>query len=332
MYVTILKNNFIFYYDINNIHPFIMPSLNSLNLSAAIMHFVLAIGFSIYFAVLNNKYPNQPIQGVELSMRDHVLELNDITDGSCESSDTTYCDSSGNGIVSEWKSKVTANVDIKVIQGLLVSFFFITGSFHLFYYLGNGNPEDEPTWRNGYSRAIKNSNNFYRWIEYSMTATMMLYIIAYTSGVKDTNIYLLLFATNVTMISLGQTIEVAIRDGKDWKLPMFTSFLLLIMEFVVIIRSFWQRLSQVNSFLTTSTLPSMTNGRTIPSWLNVMIIILFVFFACFGFVSLYGAYANTKYESLEKTYIILSFVAKATLGAFIAYGTAQRQQGWRQNP
>lgn len=330
-----------------------MPSLNSLNLSAAIMHFILAIGFSIYFAILNNKYENTSIQGVELSIRDHGLSLtetkgipcnNDATkycisgNTPCVSNDFTYCDTSCNCVSSKWESQSSQKVDIKVLQGLLVSFFFITGSFHLYYYLGNGNPDDAPSFRNGYSRAIKNSNNFYRWIEYSITATMMLYIIALTSGVKDTNIYLLLFATNVTMISLGQQVEVAVRDGKSWWLPMITSFLLLISEFVVITRSFWQRLGQVNDFLKSSTNSSITGGRTIPEWLKAMIIVLFLLFSCFGIVSLYGAYyykyaeyREEFYESIEKYYIILSFVAKATLGVFIAYGTSQRQKGWNQN-
>lgn len=308
-----------------------MLSLDCLNLSAAIMHFVLAISFIIYFAIINNKFDNTSIQGIELSIRDHDLQLIYLDNGTCQQSDDlTYCDASGNGVKSDWQSNLSTKVDIKVIQGLLISFFLITGSFHLYYYLGNGNPQYPPSVHNGYSRAIKNSNNFYRWIEYSITATMMLYIIALTSGVKDTNIYLLLFATNVTMISLGQQVEVAVRDGKSWWLPMITSFLLLISEFVVIIRSFWRRLDQVNGFLKENQHSSLTNGRTIPDWLKSMIIVLFLFFSCFGFVSLYGAYSRTKYETIEKIYIILSFVAKATLGVFIAYGTAQRQKGWNQ--
>ena len=37
-------------------------------------------------------------------------------------------------------------------------------------------------------------------------------------------------------------------------------------------------------------------------------------------------YPDTKYEFIEKTYIILSLVAKTTLGAFMAYGAAGGQQ------
>jgi hypothetical protein len=276
--------------------------------------------------------------GVELTSRDHKLVITDIKDD-CKFSTpeeikngiTNGCKDGkegGIGVKAQWVSSKTYELDIKVIQGLLISFFIITGTFHLFYYIGNKEPAGSPnTINNFYSNAIQNQNNFYRWIEYSMTSTMMLYVIAYTSGVKDMNVYLMLFATNVTMISLGQTVEVAVRDGKPWWLPMITSFLLLISEFAIIMRSFWSRLREVNDYLKLPDHPegALTDNAKIPSWLNAMIVILFVFFSCFGFVSLYGAYKGTSYDKIEKAYIILSFVAKAVLASYVAYGTGQRQ-------
>jgi hypothetical protein len=71
----------------------------------------------------------------------------------------------------------------------------------------------------------------------------------------------------------------------------------------------------------------VVGAARMPSWIRYMIIVLFIMFSCFGFVSLYGAASGASFESVEKIYIILSFVAKATLGVFIAYGTGQRQRG-----
>lgn len=299
-------------------------SLSTLNKWAAILHYGLAVVFYFYFGYINNKYPNNSVRGVELTMRDHNLDVERII-GNCVEDDTTICDASGNGFRSGWISGTTATVDIKTIQNMLITFFLITGTFHLYYYLGNNELKkgESPSFGTGYTYVIQNQNNFFRWIEYSITATLMLYIIAYTSGVKDTNVYLLLYATNIAMIAMGQQVEVAVRDGKDWITPMVTSFLLLFAEFYVIARSFWQRLGQVNTFLEEN--PSVSNGRRIPSWLNYMIIVLFLFFSCFGFLSLYASIRGTPYETVEKGYIILSFAAKATLGMFIAYGTGQRQ-------
>lgn len=311
-------------------------SLRQLNLSAALLHYSLAIGFSVYFNNINKKYGNKKIKGVELSTRDHKLVLDDIETGCVETTKeeeknghVVYCNTpGGSGIRADWVSYELGTLDIKVIQGLLIGFFIITGTFHLFYYIGNAQKSSSKTTINNfYSNAIQNENNFYRWIEYSITATMMLYVIAYTSGVKDTNVYLMLFATNVTLISLGQTVEVAVRDGKSWWLPMITSFLLLISEFTVIMRSFWSRLKEVNDYLKKPNHPegNVSKDTKIPSWLNIMIVVLFIFFSCFGFVSLYGAYNHTSYDKIEKAYIILSFVSKAVLASFVAYGTGQRQ-------
>lgn len=309
-----------------------MSSLRGLNLAAAIMHYVLALALGLYFSYLNNKYPNQPVQGVELSMRDHNLEFTETSQSATGQTVTTnnsdgtvtLCDASGSCVTPKWVSGETAAPSIQVIQNLIIGFFLITGSFHLGYYLTDTKDGE-------YTRVIANKNNFYRWIEYSITSTMMLYIIAFSSGVKDTNIYMMLFATNIAMISQGQIIEENVRDGKEWWVPMITSFLLLLAEFYIIARTFWSRLSQVNIFLKKKNNSPLTNGQTIPSWLNYMIIVLFLFYSCFGFVSLYGAYSGANYESIEKTYIILSFAAKAVLGVFVAFGLSQRQAPRKMN-
>ena len=303
-----------------------MSSLRHLNVYAAILHFSLAIGFSIYFINLNNQYKNDVVQGVELTMRDHSIEI--YQRNTCIP-DEGPCDSSGNQLTAQWKSTQTTNVDIKTLQTMLVSFFLITGSFHLSYYLGSGDESESNGW---YTRSINNQNNFFRWIEYSITSTLMLYIIALTSGVKDTGVYISLFSMNVAMIYTGQLVEVAVRDGGDWQTPMILGFLLLFSEFAVIARTFWGRLSQVNNYLSNNTTNPLTKGQTIPTWINTMIIVLFLFFSTFGFISLYGAYNNTQYETIEKAYLISSFGAKATLGVFIAYGLGQRVKGWNSRP
>lgn len=304
-----------------------MFSLSQLNLYAAILHYLLAIGLTIYFWYINKKYKNQPIQGVELSVRDHAISLKATK---CNTPSIGACNSLGNTVESKWLSNENGTVDVKVVQGMLIAFFLITGSFHLFYYIGDKSGGE-------YQRVIQGQNNYYRWIEYSITSTLMLYIIALVSGVKDTGIYMMLFATNIAMIYLGQIVEEYKRDSPNsnkWILPMTVSFMLLISEFSVIIRDFNKRISQVNDFLVENKNNPDTNlssGKTIPSWLTYMIWVLFGFFSCFGFISLWGAYSNVKYESIEKAYIIASFLAKATLGFFIAYGTGQRQKGWSES-
>lgn len=298
-------------------------SLKWLNLSAAILHYLLAIVFIGYYANLNNKYKNQPVQGIELSTRDHAIDLKVVHTG-CT---TGFCDNNGNTIRADWKSNESGNISIQVIQGMLISFFLITGTFHLFYFIS-----EYKSGKDGlYQQSIQNANNYFRWIEYTITSTLMLYVIAMISGVKDTNIYIMLCMNNVAMIYMGQLVEEKLKDKSSpyiWVIPMFISWALLIAEWWVIIKNFYERINQVNSFLSRTT-STLTNGASIPNWIKFTVWILAFFFISFGFISLSGALFGIQYKYIEYAYIIASFAAKATLGIFIAYGTGQRQQGWK---
>ena len=96
---------------------------------------------------------------------------------------------------------------------------------------------------------MTNQNNYLRWVEYSITSTIMLYIIALISGVKDTKLYQVLWTMNIGMIAQGQLIETAVHKGESCWIPMITGFSLLVAEWSVILREYLERINQVNSFL-----------------------------------------------------------------------------------
>ena len=268
------------------------------NLVACIIHLVLGIGFMIYFPYINNKYPNNPQQGIELSIRDHVLQL----DMDVNKNVSTY-----------WESQENAAPGIETVQTMIVAFFFITAAFHLYYATSQR-----------YEIMINAQNNYVRWIEYSITSTLMLYVIALLCGTKDQNIYYLIGVTNIVMIAQGQQIEVDVHDGRSPLVPLVSSWALLLAEFGVIARDYTNRLQQARAFGDTH--PTATLQQ-VPSWVSLMIIVLFLFFSCFGAVSLWSAYQGNSYsyETIETMYIILSLTAKATLGFFVAYGCSIRQ-------
>lgn len=273
-------------------------SLKIYNATASALHFGLGTFFSIYFLSINSTNPNNPTQGIELSLREHSLNFS--------------IDPSNNTVVNTyWTSNEIANPSIQTVQSLIVSYFFITSGFHAFYASSEM-----------YDRMIYKSNNYMRWIEYSITSTIMLYVIALLCNVKDTNIYYMIGATNVVMIAQGQAIETAIRDGGDWVTPMISGFVLLVAEFIAIVRNYIQRLNEARSFSKENPTATLQN---VPGWIAYMIIVIFAFFSCFGFVSLLGASLGLEYELIEKIYIVLSFLAKATLGFFVGFGITQRQ-------
>jgi hypothetical protein len=276
------------------------PKLRAYNAGLAVTHLVLGIGFSMYFAHINKKFAGQEVQGLELSLRTHSL---------------TIAPDANNVVRGTWSSKLLDTLDLSLIQRLLVGFFFVTAAFHLYY---------AASFDGRYGEMIERGNNYVRWIEYSISSTMMLYVIALLSGVKDKHIYQTIFATNIAMIYTGQVVEDNIREGKSWVAPMAVGFMLLIAEFSIIIRDFNARLEEVDTF--SRAYPERSNGRTIPSWLKYMVFVLFAFFSCFGFISLYGAYSGAPYENVEKLYLLFSLAAKATLGFFLAYGLGIRQE------
>jgi hypothetical protein len=276
-------------------------SLQTYHASAAIAHFMIGVFFCIYFPIINRENPNDPIQGINCSIREHLLTFDN--------------DPSGN-VLASWESNEVANPPIQIVQGLMISFFFITSAFHVYYYMAEEH----------LGEMMKAHNNYIRWIEYSITATIMLYILALLCCVKDVNVYATIGVMNVAMMSQGQLIEEAINRGESPLIPMVTGFLLLVAEFIPIFSSYYRAMNAAADFGKAN--PTATKQQ-IPSWITPMVFVLFAFFACFGFVSIYTAYKGKDYdyENIEKIYVMLSLVAKTSLGIFVAYGSAQRQTG-----
>jgi hypothetical protein len=272
-------------------------SLSSYNWTAFGVHLCLAIFFSVYFPIINEKFPQNPQLRNQMAMKDHKVVLSK---------------DSQNRLVLGWSSATTLSTSLTTVQGLLIAFFYITALFHLIYATSSIYPS-----------LIKNNNNWLRWVEYSITSTLMIYIIALICTVKDTHTYILLGVCNITMILLGQFVEEKIKNKESALLPLSMSFFILFSEFGIIFREASNRLQQINAYVS----PNQTKPTEFPLWIFFMVPILFLFFGCFGGVALFQSFfPDTDYESIEKIYILLSLVAKTTLGGFLAYGSAWGQQ------
>ena len=261
--------------------------LQKYNFVLFIVHIILAVIFIIYFRRVLD--PAKPVSSINLSLYDHVFK-SDMTNPTGPLK-----------VISE----VAADVSESTIGNLIVSFFAITAAFHLFYAL---NP------RGVYLNAVLRGNNYFRWIEYSITATIMLFIIAILSGVKDIKSYFALLASAVAMIATGQWFETT-KGMARW-LPILVGFILLMAAFLTIWTSFRDRLNDVNAA-----------GIKLPTWLWATIIVLFIFYASFGFVPIAQIiFPGLNYRNAEKVYLTLSLTSKATLGMLVAYGFGQRAQ------
>lgn len=258
--------------------------LQRYNLILCIIHIVLAIFLVFYFKRIRD--PNKPVDFVNLDLYTHSLKFNKSTN------------------IFEIFSKKALEVGERDITGLIVSFFVITASFHLLYALNPGNI---------YLDAVKNGNNWMRWVEYSLSATIMLIIIGLLSGVKDIQNYFVLITSAFAIMWTGQWFESS--SGSMRWVPIIIGFVLLAGVFSVIFKSFSDRLKEAKDA-----------GFKVPSWLYAVVIVLFIFYASFGFVPVAQILFKGDYRKYEYTYLTLSLVSKATLGLLVAIGFGQRSQ------
>jgi len=266
-----------------------MEGLQKYNMILFIVHLVLMLVFIFYFrrVLKSDSTPSQ----INLTLYEHIFTF----DPNAE----TF--TPGNREAFAFKESTVSN--------MIISFFGITAAFHLFYAL---NPN------NLYLAAVKNGNNYFRWIEYSITATMMLVIIAVLSGVKDVQNYFLLVSSAFAMIWTGQWYETG--DKSNRFVSLIVGFVLLAGAFQVILSAFRKRIAEARSA-----------GFNLPAWLWMTVIILFIFYASFGFVPIAQSTFGGNYRTYEKTYLTLSLASKASLGILVAYGFGQRSQAENDN-
>jgi len=208
----------------------------------------------------------------------------------------------------EVTTRVAWNVSGSLLKILVIVYFAFTVFFHTFYAtdgFGSG----------AYTRAIANRNNYFRWIEYAISSTIMTFLIAITSGVKMLDTIILLLVMNVGMILCGQIIESAsgVNAFNIKVIATLIGWVLLFGIIAIIFRNFFNILANAK-----------VSGYKVPSFVYFIIFPLILWYASFGFVSLWGAFGKDqsiqKYIKIEKAYIILSLFSKLNLGVAIAFG------------
>jgi hypothetical protein len=200
------------------------------------------------------------------------------------------------------------NVTGLVMKILVVIYFLFTTFFHILYAtdaFGTG----------AYSRAIASQNNWFRWIEYAISSTIMTFLIALICGVKSLDAVILLVIMNIGMIICGQIVEAASGpNATNIKIvASLIGWVLLAGIITIFFKSFFTGLADAK-----------TNNFKVPTWVYLIIFPLIAWYASFGFVSLWQAFGSKhniqQYLKIEKAYILLSLFSKINLGYFIAFG------------
>jgi len=195
-----------------------------------------------------------------------------------------------------------------LLKILVIVYFAFTTFFHIFY-------ATDGFYTGAYTRAIANQNNYFRWIEYAISSTIMTFLIAIICGVKSLDAVILLLFMNVGMILCGQIVEAASGpNAKNIKIvATLIGWVLLAGIVTILFKAFFTALADGNA-----------NNYKIPTYVYFIIFPLVAWYASFGFVSLWQAFGKNhtvaQYIKIEKAYIFLSLFSKINLGYVIAFG------------
>ena len=184
--------------------------------------------------------------------------------------------------------------------GLAVAAFSIMSALAHFYVSGPGSQK--------YLNGLRNKTNYYRWIEYSLSSTLMIILISMLNAVWDIVGLIAIAGANISMILFGWLQEKYEEPGKGSLLPFWFGCIAGLIPWIAM---FWLLFSPGSS-------------QDAPGFVYGIVFSLFALFNCFAVVQWlqYKEIGRWKdYLAGEKTYITLSFVAKSLLAWQIFAGT-----------
>ena len=152
-----------------------------------------------------------------------------------------------------------------------------------------------------YERCLDRRANYARWIEYSVSASIMIVLIGLFVGIRDLAAVAVLFAANTAMILFGLLMERQQRPGHgDWSAFWFGSLIGAVPWVLIAVY--------------------VAQPPTVPGFVYVITVVQFVLFFSFA-VNMALQYAQVgrwrDYVYGEVSYITLSLVAKSLLAWLI---------------
>ncbi len=153
--------------------------------------------------------------------------------------------------------------------------------------------------RRTYERDLAEGINRFRWIEYSMSATLMVLLIGAYSGITDLSAVVAVAGANVAMILFGWLQERMNPPGRDHTtmLPFWFGTLAGIAPWIAISAN-------------------VVGAETVPTFVYGIVVAQFVLFFSFGlnqWLQYRGVGRWADYVYGEKAYLVLSLVAKSLL-------------------
>ncbi|MFZ2125667.1 MAG: heliorhodopsin HeR [Candidatus Saccharimonadales bacterium] len=195
-------------------------------------------------------------------------------------------------------TKVMFNLSLPL---LIAIFFFMSSAAHFII---------ATVYNKNYNADLKTGLNKLRWVEYSLSASIMMVAISLLVGIYDFSSLIMIFTLTAVMNLMGLVMEIHNQTTKNtnW-LSFWIGSLSGLIPWIVIAFYMWL---------------GADNGSSAPSFVYWIFVSIFVFFNCFAInmVLQYkkvGAWKDYIYG--ERAYIILSLVAKTLLAWQVFAGT-----------
>ena len=164
-----------------------------------------------------------------------------------------------------------------------------------------------PAW-GWYRRMLAESVNYARWIEYSVSSSLMIVLIAMLTGIADIAALVGLFGVNASMILFGWLQERYERPGRPGWLPFIFGSFAGIVPWIAIGIYLW----------------SPGSAAEPPAFVYGIFVSLFVFFNSFA-LNMVLQYRQVgpwrDYLFGERAYVLLSLTAKSALAWQVFAGT-----------
>ncbi|MEY4497764.1 MAG: hypothetical protein RLZZ364_1069 [Actinomycetota bacterium] len=179
--------------------------------------------------------------------------------------------------------------------GLTVAIFLgLSAFFHLLV--------SSPQFFNRYSAGIEKQHNYFRWVEYSISSSVMIVLIALITGVSDVTAIVAIFGVNASMILFGWLQEKYETPGNGGYLPFIFGCIAGIVPWLGLL-----------FYVLSIGGPADTSA---PAFVYGIVVSIFIFFNSFALVQWLQYKKVGKWSDYirgEKTYITLSLVAKSAL-------------------
>ena len=165
-------------------------------------------------------------------------------------------------------------------------------------------------WWGRYLRDLSRHRNYARWVEYSLSSSLMMVVIAQLVGIADVVALLAILGVNASMILFGWLQEKYEEPGRGGWLPFGFGCIAGAVPWIAVLLYTWA--------------PQSASDASPPGFVYAIIVSLFVFFNIFALnqwlqYKQVGRWRDYLYG--EYAYIVLSLTAKSALAWQVFGGT-----------